>query len=55
LKLQYDEPLSTFAFNFILRRYNTVTNATLSIIDLTLDDGRVVQVDPSLTRCLTLG
>ena len=40
MKLQYDEPLSNFAFNFNLRRYNEAVqrHAALRTTDLQLDD-----------------
>jgi len=43
LKLEYHELLSTFAFNFNLRRYNEV-----AVVRAVLEGhpGRAVQVDP---------
>jgi len=41
LKLQYDETLSNFAFNFNLRRYNVVSNAeAVAMIKDTVKVGR---------------
>jgi hypothetical protein len=43
LKLQYDAPLSNFAFNFNSRRYNP---ALLAVVSVLLEHGKAVQVDP---------
>jgi len=45
LNLEYDEPLSSHAFNFNLRRYRAVLNVAMSAIQLQLD-ARDFQVRP---------
>jgi len=40
LKLQYDEPVSNFAFNFKLRRYTTKDNNMIGDKNWRLQDAR---------------
>jgi hypothetical protein len=44
LKLQYDEPLSNFADNFRLRRYNPLSDRVQAETCIAL--GRALQVEP---------
>jgi hypothetical protein len=48
LKLEYDEPPSSFAFKFSLRRYRPGLGYFFHPLPLT-KVGRTVQVDPILT------
>jgi len=57
LKVHYDEPLSNFAFNFNLRRYNEVEDCysdmlrpqPIPIPTVTILIGWAVRVEPRLT------
>ena len=51
MKPKSDEPLSHFAFNFNLRRYNEVTVRVAAVIHMQKGEGwnlgRAAQVEPS--------